>query len=442
MRHRRTRRAVLTVALTAAALAVPALTPAAFPSLVGAASADSVDDRKRSVDDQIAQLRDSLEGANAQFVDAAVALQRSQGRLVIARDTLATAQRTLAEAKAKDADLSERLTFAKAEEAKAVDDLADQERTEEQTRTALGQLARQTYQGGEVSGLSIVLQADSADQLGERLAFAGAAMRARNETLDALSVQQAEMRARTTRLTAVRAEVAELKRQSAIVVEQRRAAEQAAADAENEISDLVAEQQQAVATLQDRIDAEKKRLEELSSEQSRLQSMLAERARRAREEERRRQQQAGNGSGGHSGGGGSDGAPASSGGFMRYPSSAPVSSSFGMRYHPILHIWRMHTGTDFAAPCGSPVYAAADGEIISAGWAGGYGNRIVIDHGYVRGVGLASTYNHLTRFVRSGGSVSQGQLIAYSGTTGLSTGCHLHFEVLADGRYVNPMNWF
>jgi murein DD-endopeptidase MepM/ murein hydrolase activator NlpD len=112
-----------------------------------------------------------------------------------------------------------------------------------------------------------------------------------------------------------------------------------------------------------------------------------------------------------------------------------------MRYHPILHIYRMHTGTDFAAPCGSPVYAAASGRIISAGWAGGYGNRIIIDHGYVKGVGLATTYNHLTRFVRSGGSVSRGQLIAYSGTTGLSTGCHLHFEVLANGRFVNPMGW-
>ena len=133
--------------------------------------------------------------------------------------------------------------------------------------------------------------------------------------------------------------------------------------------------------------------------------------------------------------------PASSGGFLAYPVSAPVSSGFGMRYHPILHISRLHTGTDFAAPCGIPVYASADGEVISAGWAGGYGNRVVIDHGYVRGVGLATTYNHLSRISRHGGSVSQGQLIGYSGTTGLSTGCHLHFETLANGEYVNPMRW-
>ena len=117
--------------------------------------------------------------------------------------------------------------------------------------------------------------------------------------------------------------------------------------------------------------------------------------------------------------------------------SAPITSGFGLRYHPILHIWRLHSGTDFGVACGTPVRAAAAGTIISAGWGGGYGNRIVIDHGYVRGESLATTYNHLTRIVASG-HVSRGQLIAYSGTTGLSTGCHLHFETLVNGSYVNP----
>jgi murein DD-endopeptidase MepM/ murein hydrolase activator NlpD len=121
--------------------------------------------------------------------------------------------------------------------------------------------------------------------------------------------------------------------------------------------------------------------------------------------------------------------------------SGYVSSEFGMRFHPILHYWRLHSGRDYAVPCGTPVYAAAPGDIISAGWGGGYGNRIVIDHGYVSGVGLATTYNHLTRFVRTGGHVSRGQLIAYSGTTGTSTGCHLHFETLQNGDFVDPRKW-
>ena len=104
-------------------------------------------------------------------------------------------------------------------------------------------------------------------------------------------------------------------------------------------------------------------------------------------------------------------------------------------------MWKLHNGIDFGVPCGTPVIAAADGTVISAGYGGGNGNRIVIDHGIVSGVGLASTYNHLSAFVVKSGKVKRGQLIAFSGTTGHSTGCHLHFETLENGQFVNPMKW-
>ncbi|GMA85958.1 hypothetical protein GCM10025868_12080 [Angustibacter aerolatus] len=86
-----------------------------------------------------------------------------------------------------------------------------------------------------------------------------------------------------------------------------------------------------------------------------------------------------------------------------------ISSEFGRRFHPILHYWRLHAGMDFAVGCGTPVHAAASGSIVSAGWGGGYGNRIVVSHGIERGVGLATTYNHLSRIVVHGGHVSRGQ---------------------------------
>ncbi len=416
--------------LTAAGLLLgtPALV---LQQMLPSASADSVNDRKKDLDQQIAELRESLEGANADFVEAAVALKQAEGRLVVARSTLATAQQQLADATALDVKLSGQLDFAEAEEKKAERDLAAQGAAEQDTRRVLGQIARQTYTGSEVTALSIVLQSESPEQLTARLSYAGAALRAQNGAIDRLSVQQAEMRARSTRLAAVRAQIAELKRQSAIVVAQRAAAQRAAATAEAEVTGLVGQQQVAVTTIKGKIETEKQRLDALSAEQAKLKAILAARARAAAEAARRKARQQGRNAA----------PPASSGGFLAYPVSAPVSSGFGMRYHPILHISRLHTGTDFAAPCGIPVYASADGEVISAGWAGGYGNRVVIDHGYVRGVGLATTYNHLSRISRHGGSVSQGQLIGYSGTTGLSTGCHLHFETLANGEYVNPMRW-
>ncbi len=113
-----------------------------------------------------------------------------------------------------------------------------------------------------------------------------------------------------------------------------------------------------------------------------------------------------------------------------------ISSYFGMRFHPILKRYRHHHGVDFAAPYGTPVSSIGDGTVIFAGWKGGYGKYIRIRHpnGYMSG------YGHLSRIlVRRGQRVKQGQMIGRVGSTGLSTGPHLHFEILKDGRFVNPL---
>jgi murein DD-endopeptidase MepM/ murein hydrolase activator NlpD len=134
--------------------------------------------------------------------------------------------------------------------------------------------------------------------------------------------------------------------------------------------------------------------------------------------------------------------PASSGGFLSFPVNGPVTSPYGMRFHPILHIWELHDGTDFGVDCGTPVRAAAAGRVTQEYFNVAYGNRLVMDHGWVHGVSLQTSYNHLTSFVaRVGQQVARGQLIAYSGTTGWSTGCHLHFMVYVNGATVDPMTW-
>jgi murein DD-endopeptidase MepM/ murein hydrolase activator NlpD len=114
-----------------------------------------------------------------------------------------------------------------------------------------------------------------------------------------------------------------------------------------------------------------------------------------------------------------------------------ISSGFGMRKHPVLGYNRMHKGMDFAAPRGTPIYAAGDGTIARIGRNGGYGNYIRINHGK----GYATAYAHMRRFgrgMRSGKRVKQGSVIGYVGTTGRSTGPHLHYEVLVNGKQVNP----
>jgi murein DD-endopeptidase MepM/ murein hydrolase activator NlpD len=117
---------------------------------------------------------------------------------------------------------------------------------------------------------------------------------------------------------------------------------------------------------------------------------------------------------------------------------APITSGFGPRVHPIYGDVRMHTGIDFGASAGTPIRAAADGVVVSAGPLGGYGNATVIDHGN----GLATLYGHQSRIAVSPGQrVSRGQIIGYVGCTGLCTGPHLHFEVRVRGTPVDPMQY-
>jgi murein DD-endopeptidase MepM/ murein hydrolase activator NlpD len=117
---------------------------------------------------------------------------------------------------------------------------------------------------------------------------------------------------------------------------------------------------------------------------------------------------------------------------------APITSGFGPRVHPIYGDVRMHTGIDFGASAGTPIRAAADGVVVSAGPLGGYGNATVIDHGN----GLATLYGHQSRIAVSPGQrISRGQIIGYVGCTGLCTGPHLHFEVRVQGTPVDPMQY-
>ncbi|MFN7312750.1 MAG: M23 family metallopeptidase [Bacteroidota bacterium] len=118
-----------------------------------------------------------------------------------------------------------------------------------------------------------------------------------------------------------------------------------------------------------------------------------------------------------------------------------MASGFGYRMHPIYKTYKMHAGIDFTAPTGTPIYATGNGRVVPAGDDGGsgYGNHVVIDHGF----GYKSLYAHMFRLkVRVGEKVKRGQLIGYVGNTGLSSGPHLHYEVIRNGKKINPINYF
>ncbi|WP_107481789.1 M23 family metallopeptidase [Streptomyces sp. JHA26] len=119
-----------------------------------------------------------------------------------------------------------------------------------------------------------------------------------------------------------------------------------------------------------------------------------------------------------------------------------VTSPFGSRSHPLTGVTKLHTGVDFGAPQGAQVSAAREGRVEFAGTTPAYGNRVVIDHGTINGKRLQTTYSHLAVLqVSAGQNVSAGQSVGLVGSTGLSTGPHLHFEVLYDGQYTDPVAW-
>ena len=125
-------------------------------------------------------------------------------------------------------------------------------------------------------------------------------------------------------------------------------------------------------------------------------------------------------------------------GIFTFPSDAPTSSPFGWRVHPILGYRRFHAGLDFAADYGSTIRAADSGTVIMAGWYGGYGNAVIINHGK----NITTLYGHTSQlYVQEGQTVQRGQPIAAVGSTGLSTGPHLHFEVRRDGTPIDPASF-
>jgi len=126
-----------------------------------------------------------------------------------------------------------------------------------------------------------------------------------------------------------------------------------------------------------------------------------------------------------------------------HPVPGGITSPFGLRLHPVLHVWKLHDGTDLGAACGTPIRAPYGGRVTSVGTARGYGRRLLLDHSRVDGRAVVTAYNHAQGYVvHPGQQVAKGQLLGYVGQTGYATGCHLHLMVWLDGALTNPMTWF
>jgi len=441
-------------------------------ALAAPASADTLDDlakrqaaaekRKASTDKEIESLEHDLEDTDEEMAAAYVRLTKVRADLDVARAALDVAEAELVAAEADAKRLADRLDDARAEEAALLARLDEQVELSRTTRSSIAELARRAYRGeGAPDSMSLVVGAESATDFVNRYALSQAALRVQTNTLTDLQESEATAKNAQLRLAAVRDAIAELKAEAdeAVVVAQE--ARTAADERRAAVEDLLAKEQADLAVIEKRKQAQldakaaaEKASQDLASD---IQDLIGltkkekerirkaeEAARKKAEEEARRKAELEkeNGTPSAPSTPSSDPRPPAGKGFFSYPTKVPhITSSYGYRLHPVLGYVRLHAGTDFRAYCGTPIYAAAAGTVVWAQRRGGFGNQVLVDHGTVGGHSLMSSYNHFSRFAVSGGQhVAKGQIVGYSGNTGTSTACHLHFEVYVDGQTVNPMS--
>ncbi len=423
---------------TAALLASSLLLAGAVAPL---AHADDLSHKKHTVEKKIAGVHADLDESSSQLRTATAALQAAQTRLGSAQSRLADTRGQLAAAEAVDQEMRAKLAVARARLRQARANLtAGRTKIAEQQDT-LGQIVVSNYQSGDPSlmGLSMVLTTQDPAELTGQLNSVHNVMDKESVVMDRLEASRALLTVQAQEVAAAKVEVARQRKAAAANLLRKQGLEAQAEAVEASVRTLVGVRSQARAAADRARQADLAQLRNLQTERARIAKVLKRRA----DEARRRAAAAARAAGRSSSPVLGDGGPVQSNGFLNYPVDAPVTSPFGWRVHPIYGYRSLHDGVDFGASCGTPIRAAASGRVIEEYFQTAWGNRIIIDHGIHHGVSLATISNHLSSYaVSAGQQVRRGQVVGYVGTTGWSTGCHLHFTVLQNGAAVNPMSWF
>ncbi len=444
---------------TALALAVVVTMTGALASPSAGDDKGDLNHRRKEVQAEISGARAQLDQSSARLAAATKALQSAQATLSAARTALATTQGKLATAQARDLAMQAALAKAEASLETAKKQAKKGRRTQNRAAREVERMTVESLQGGSPSMRAFAALVNGVDPAtyGKQISLDQAVTDARLAKVDTLEATSVILDLNRKKVQKLRDEVAVKRKEAADNLAEQKRLEQAAREQAAKATELVAASASAQKTAASARQADASELAALESERGRISSKLKaiaaqERLAAQRERERKQREAAknkssassskGGGGGGNGGGGSGSNGGGDSGSALSYPVSGPITSSYGMRFHPVLHVWKLHDGTDFGVGCGTPVRAAAGGRVIDRYYNAGYGNRVIIAHGQKRGRSVATTYNHLSRFsTYPGQRVSRGEVIGYVGSTGYSTGCHLHFMVLLDGDTTNPMNW-
>jgi len=383
------------------------------------AHADNLHDRKHKLHQGVQNAVGDLDESSKALTAATQRLTAAKAQLTGAEATLAATQGELAAAQALDAQMQAKLAAAEQQLAQAQQQVAQGKAAVTSQRADIGRLVAGDYQYGDprLLGLSMVLTATDPDELASQLGTVDSLMDRETGMYDHLKATEAMLRTQEKQVATAKAEVAEQRKAAAANLVRRQALEQQAAANQAAVSALVAQRTQAATEARQVRAHDARKLRQLKKEEARVKRLILARAR-------------------HHQGGSFSG---DTGGFLYRPVPGVVTSPFGWRIHPIYGYWGLHDGIDFSAPCGEPMHAGAGGTVISEYYSSVWGNRLYLDVGDVNGKRMTLIYNHASAYrAHTGDHVARGDVVAYAGTTGWSTGCHLHFTVMLNGTAVDP----
>jgi murein DD-endopeptidase MepM/ murein hydrolase activator NlpD len=383
----------------------------------GAAAAAPGDDAKRAgraVDRAEAILEHATVTARnaARRLEAATAaLPAAQKKVATSRGLVAAAsvQATTARRKADTARASYNAVAGRFEQA--------QEHVDE-ARDRVDEIAAASYMGGNFATINVLVGARGPQDAMDRLGLVDQVMQKQQESVDAFLGARRTARTEQDRAGLAKRVAEEAEQEAVAKLAAAKGAQVAAARARAAVIRLAQSRRSALVVARSQRSAVLAKYRAARAEEARIRHAL-------------RDWDDKTGDGGDY-----------RGGNLKMPVHGWKSSSFGNRYDPYYRVWQLHAGTDFAAGGGTPIYAAASGRVSQSGWYGGYGNYTCINHGKRDGRSFSTCYGHQSKIlVHDGEYVRRGEVIGRVGTTGASTGYHLHFETRFDGVPKNPVNY-
>ena len=403
------------------------------------ANAGELRDRQEAVHKKIAKVDHELEESSTALRQATRALSHAREQLTEARAELGDVRARLEIARQRDEEMKAALSAAEARLEQARADVATGKDALQTQRDTVVDTITSLYQQGDpdLMAFTAILNSQTPSDITRQREANRSLVELQGNEYDDLHAAEVLLKVHEDEVESATAEVADRRQEAADHLVAMQGLTQEALDAKERVKSLVGSRKDAEAMAFEAKQKDRAALRKLKKQEARIQKLIQEAIRKARERARRKAARAaakanqGNGP------------PIDTNGLLMQPVQGPVTSSFGYRVHPIYHYWGLHDGDDFGAPCGAPLFAARGGKVLTEYYSSVWGNRLYLNVGMVNGNFITVIYNHLSRYnVGVGATVDRGDVVGYVGTTGWSTGCHLHFTVMENGKPVDPMKYF